>query len=78
MDRREVRALRTRRQGGKRHDMAQGLSHNKLSYKYSFMKGIMLAYARFFYSEQRRKYIDKWRRNVDIIERELRAQLGIR
>jgi hypothetical protein len=50
----------------------------KLSYKYSFMKSIMLAYARFFYSDQRRKYIEKWRRNVDIIERELRAQLGIR
>lgn len=49
----------------------------KFPYSNFLHKAIQKVYSRYFYSEQRRMYNEKARRNIDILEKEIRTQLGM-
>lgn len=49
----------------------------KIPYSNFLYKIIQRVYSKYFYSEQRRFYNEKARRNLDILEKEIRAQLGM-
>jgi len=49
----------------------------KFPYSNFLHKIIQRIYSTYFYSDQRRMYNEKARRNLDILEKEIRAQLGM-
>jgi hypothetical protein len=49
----------------------------KLTYSNFIHKAILRVYSSYFYSDQRRKYSEEVRRNMDILEKELKTQLGV-
>ena len=49
----------------------------KFKYSNSLVKGLLRVYAYYFYSEQRRKYTDEARDRLNILEKELKTQLGL-
>jgi len=49
----------------------------KLSYSNPIQKGLLRFYSYYFYSERRRQYTEVARKLLDILEKEIRAQLGI-
>jgi len=49
----------------------------KIPYSNFLHKVIQKIYSKYFYSDQRRMYNEKARRNLDILEKEIRAQLGM-
>jgi hypothetical protein len=49
----------------------------KIPYSNFLHKVIQRIYSTYFYSDQRRMYNEKARRNLDILEKEIRAQLGM-
>lgn len=49
----------------------------KFSYGNEIVKSILRLYSHYFYSEQRRVYTDEARKLLDILEKEIRVQLGI-
>jgi hypothetical protein len=50
----------------------------KFKFLTSIDKLLLKIYSMYFYSNQRRFYNEKARRNVDILEKEIRTQLGMR
>lgn len=49
----------------------------KFPYNNDLQKSILRIYARYFYSEQRRRYTEEARRLLGVLEKEIRAQLGM-
>ena len=49
----------------------------KLYYSNPLQKGLLRFYSYYFYSERRRQYTEVARKLLDVLEKEIRAQLGI-
>ena len=76
----DVRAQGTQNEKTKKGNVAVWLrayTMTKFPYRNSFDKLLLRFYSHYFYSSQRRFYNEKARRNLDILEKEIRTQLGM-